>query len=75
VPAVSPVLVVTSDPPGARVIVDGIGRGMTPATIKLLALGEHGVRVVRDGYVGEERTVRLSTRQPTTLNVELRPAR
>jgi len=72
--AVSPVLVITSDPPGARVVVDGIGRGTTPATIKLLALGDHGVRVVRDGYVSAERAVSLTLERPaSTLHVELRP--
>lgn len=76
IPPVSPVLVITSDPPGARVVVDGIGRGTTPATIELLAPGDHAVRLVRDGYVSEERAVSLSTRRPTaTLHVELRPTR
>jgi cytoskeletal protein RodZ len=72
--AVTPVLVITSDPAGARVVVDGIWRGTTPATIELLALGEHGVRLVRDGYVSEERTVSLTSKRPAaTMHVELRP--
>jgi cytoskeletal protein RodZ len=74
VPAVEPTLVITSDPPGARVVVDGIGRGTTPAKIELLALGEHGVRIVRDGYVSGERSVNLTLQRPTaTLHVELQP--
>jgi cytoskeletal protein RodZ len=73
---VSPVLVVTTEPAGARVVVDGIGRGATPLTIQYLPLGEKRVRVVRDGYVSEERRVRLMANQPaTTLHIELRPAR
>ncbi len=74
VAAISPVLVVTSDPSGARVVVDGIGRGTTPARIEYLSLGEKTVRVVHDGYVSEERSVSLTPKRPAvTLHVELRP--
>jgi len=72
-PTTSPVLVVTSDPPGARVVVDGIGRGTTPARIAYLSLGEKTIRVVRDGYVSQERTVSLTpNRRSVTLHVQLR---
>jgi hypothetical protein len=68
-------LLVTSEPSGARVVVDGIGRGSTPVTIEYLSLGEKRVRVLLDGYLSEERTVRLTASQPaTTLHVKLRPA-
>lgn len=74
-PPVHPVLVVSSDPPGARVVVDDIGRGTTPATIEFLSFGEHRVRVVRDGYLSDERSVSLTPRRPTaTVQVDLRPA-
>ena len=70
----SPVLVVTSKPSGARVVVDGIGRGTTPARIEYLPLGEKAVRLVHDGYVSEERSVTLTAKRPTvTLHIELRP--
>jgi cytoskeletal protein RodZ len=72
----NPVLVVTSEPAGARVVVDGIGRGATPLTIQYLPLGEKRVRVVLEGYVSQERRVRLIANQAaTTLHIELRPAR
>jgi cytoskeletal protein RodZ len=71
---ISPVLVVTSDPPGARVVVDGIGRGTTPARIEYLSFGEKTVRVLHDRYVSEERSLSLTPKQPTvTLHVKLRP--
>jgi cytoskeletal protein RodZ len=71
---ISPVLIVTSQPPGARVVVDGIGRGTTPARIEYLSPGEKTVRVLHDGYGSEERSVSLTPKQPTvTLHVELRP--
>jgi cytoskeleton protein RodZ len=73
--ASSPQLVVSSDPPGSRVVVDGIARGTTPLTIQYLPMGAKRVRVVRDGYVSEERTVRLTATRPATeLHVDLRPA-
>jgi cytoskeletal protein RodZ len=75
-PPVHPVLVVSSDPSGARVVVDDIGRGTTPATIEFLSFGEHRVRIVRDGYVSDERSISLTAKRPTTtLQVDLRPSR
>ena len=66
-------LVVVTDPPGARVIVDGIGRGTTPVTIRYLAAGEKRVRVLKDGFSADERTVRLApAREPTTVVIPLR---
>ena len=41
-----------TDPPGARVIVDGIGRGTTPVTIRYLAAGEKRVRVAEGRVPG-----------------------
>jgi cytoskeletal protein RodZ len=75
-PPVHPVLVVSSDPSGARVVVDDIGRGTTPTTIEFLSFGEHRVRIVRDGYVSDERSITLTAKRPTTtLQVDLRPSR
>jgi cytoskeletal protein RodZ len=73
-PAISQ-LTVTSYPSGARVVVDGIGRGSTPLTIEYLTLGAKQVRIIRDGYRSEERSVRLTSAHPTVnLHVELQPA-
>jgi cytoskeletal protein RodZ len=71
----SSTLLVTSEPSGARVVVDGIGRGVTPITIQYLPMGEKRVRVLLDGYASQERSVHLTpTESATTLHVELRPA-
>ena len=67
-------LIVTSDPAGARVTVDGIGRGTTPATIRLLTPGEKTIRVIKDGYASEERSVRITEGRPTSVHVPLRTA-
>jgi cytoskeleton protein RodZ len=65
-------LVVMSDPPGARVTVNGVGWGSTPITIKYLPLGEKRVRLTMPGYISEERTVRVDGRRPSaTVRVTL----
>jgi hypothetical protein len=65
-------LVVVTEPAGARVIVDGIGRGVTPVTIRYLSAGEKRVRVIKDGLPAQERTVRVvPAREPTTLIIPL----
>jgi hypothetical protein len=60
-----PRLVVTSNPDGARVTVDGIGWGVTPLTISHLPPGDKIVRVTKDGYVAGERRVQLSGTEPS----------
>jgi cytoskeletal protein RodZ len=68
-------LVVITQPEGARVTVDGIGRGTTPLTIRYLAAGEKRVRVLKDGFPAVERTVRVeAARKPTTVVIPLQGA-
>jgi cytoskeletal protein RodZ len=68
-------LVVITEPEGARVTVDGIGRGTTPLTIRYLAAGEKRVRVLKDGFPAVERTVRVeAARKPTTVVIPLQAA-
>lgn len=50
-------LQIVTEPPGARVTVDGVGRGITPVTIRHLPPGTKRVRVTKDGYAGAERVV------------------
>jgi hypothetical protein len=51
-------------PAGARVIVDEKEAGRTPAAIRDLSQGPHTVRVVRDGYVAQERRIVLTRERP-----------
>ncbi len=55
-----PSLVVTSDPDGARVTVDGIGWGNTPLTVRYLPPGTKRIRASKDGYLSQERVVAIS---------------
>jgi transcriptional regulator with XRE-family HTH domain len=67
-------LVVTTEPPGARVTVDGLGWGRTPATIRFLPPGSKRIRVIEDGYASEERLVNLVEGHPSSLNIRLHSA-
>lgn len=71
----SPVLVIRTRPRGARVTVNGIGRGETPVTVRYLTPGVVRVRVVRDGFQSEERLVRLLESGTETVTISLRRRR
>jgi cytoskeleton protein RodZ len=64
-------LTVTSSPSGARVLVDGIGYGATPITIRHLRPGQKRVRLVLDGYMSVEQPLRLSPARSATVDVTL----
>jgi cytoskeletal protein RodZ len=68
-------LIVITRPQGARVIVDDIGRGSAPATIRHLAAGTKRIRVIKDGYVSEERVISFSPRRGQTIAIALQSAR
>jgi hypothetical protein len=53
-------LTITTDPTGAKVAVDGAGRGRAPLTLEL-PVGEHTVRVEADGYGDVTRTVSVGS--------------
>jgi hypothetical protein len=63
-------LIVTSDPPGARVTVDGQPRGVTPVTIADVAAGQHAVGLLGDsGAV--QRLVTVERGQTASLLVSM----
>jgi transcriptional regulator with XRE-family HTH domain len=67
-------LVVSTQPEGARVTVNGIGWGTAPVTIRYLPAGPKRIRVTREGYATEERTVRLVEGQSMIVDFQLRSA-
>ena len=69
-------LVVRSVPAGARVTVDGRDAGVTPASVRDLAVGSHVIRIAHQGYVTAERRVRIRTAQPAqSIEVDLEASR
>jgi cytoskeletal protein RodZ len=71
-----PELFVTSDPPGARVTVNGIGWGETPVTIRYLPLGTKRIRLTKPGYLSTEQIIALSSDKPSAqveVTLQARP--
>jgi cytoskeletal protein RodZ len=67
-------LVVTTQPAGARVTVDGVGWGSAPVTIRYLPAGNKRIRVSKEGYATEERMVSLAEGHLRMLDIRLRSA-
>ena len=59
----------SSDPPGARVTVNGIGYGVTPVTVRYLPFGEARIRLSHQGYATEEHVVRVDARRTASIHV------
>ena len=54
------VLVVTSEPDGAAVFVDGERKGETPLTVDGVELGEHELRISKQHFTPQDATVEVS---------------
>ena len=67
-------LVVTTEPEGARITVNGIGWGSSPARIQYLEPGQKRIRVSKEGYVAVERVLQVDQGRRQALNVRLEPA-
>jgi hypothetical protein len=67
-------LVVTTQPAGARVTVNGIGWGISPVTIRYLPPGDKRIRVSKEGYATEERVLQIGEGQRRALDIELATA-
>jgi PEGA domain len=66
-------LVVTSDPRGAEVSVDGVPRGSTPVTIRALNAGSRVIRVTMPGHQPWSWSVAVVADKETPVAVKLRP--
>lgn len=72
-PPAPALLVLRSEPPGARVEVDGAGRGETPLEVRLEAGRAHRVRLTKEGHDDAEATVELRAGQRREETVRLAP--
>jgi len=63
---------VSTDPPGAEVLVDGMLQGTAPLTIDNLAEGAHTL-LVRDKSGSVRQTVQVKAEETTDASVQLRP--
>jgi hypothetical protein len=69
-----PVIVVRSEPPGARVRVDGKLAGTTPATLEL-APGKHTLRLGKPGFIAQERKLEMvaGVREEISVRLQVEP--
>ena len=67
-------LVVTTQPEGARVTVNGIAWGVSPVAIDHLPPGEKRIRVTKEGYAAQERVLRLDQGRQHALDIALESA-
>ena len=66
-------LVVTTQPAGARVTVNGISWGISPVTIRYLPPGAKRIRVSKEGYATEEQVLQIGEGQQRALDIQLAP--
>jgi len=62
-------LAIRSNPPGARVFVDGVERGVTPVSFDNLQAGEHFIRLSKEGY--KERRFNVTLHNDSRLEVSI----
>jgi transcriptional regulator with XRE-family HTH domain len=64
-------LVITTQPEGARVTVNGVGWGVSPVTIRHLPPGAKRIRVTKSGYAASERSVTTDDGGRQAVRIEL----
>ena len=68
-------LTISSTPPGARILVNGIGRGTTPARVRFLPPGSYTVRFLLPGHVAAVRRAEISPKRlRVRVSATLEPA-
>jgi tRNA A-37 threonylcarbamoyl transferase component Bud32 len=73
-PANKSLLVVTSQPPGARVTVDGRALDeTTPTALRGLAAGKHEVKIGKEGYAAITRAITAGEGERAAVDVTLSP--
>ena len=63
-------LIVSSQPAGATVLINGSSRGTTPLSLKL-ATKDYEIRVSKKGFASQSRVVKVAGQKPTTVDVVL----
>jgi len=65
-------LMISSEPPGATLTVDGVGKGTTPCTIEDIVAGDHVVEASLDGYEPVRQTIRTQAGRSETVSMTLK---
>jgi hypothetical protein len=69
----SATLTITTEPPGANVLVNGISKGTTPCTVDRIPDGDNTLKLTLDGYEDHTQTLRLSAGEQQDITVALNP--
>jgi cytoskeletal protein RodZ len=64
-------LVITTQPDGARVTVNGVGWGTSPVTIRHLPPGSKRIRVTKHGYTAGERSITIDEGARRAVRIDL----
>jgi hypothetical protein len=64
-------LEIASDPPNAKIFIDGIERGRTPLVLEAVIAGTHTIRLEKDYYENWERSVSFSSDGRMRVSVDL----
>ena len=68
-------ITVTSEPSGAEILIDGIPSGVTPTTVRGLAIGSHTVKVIAAGETIGTSTVEIKRKQKYVRHFKLESMR
>ncbi len=66
-------LLITTEPAGARVLVDGAPQASEPVRLEDLLIGRHELRAEEEGFVPERREVEVEEGRMKTVLLRLRP--
>jgi hypothetical protein len=72
-PAQPGMLSVSSIPPGAAILLDGVAKGSTPKTISGILPGVHTLSLAKEGYAPYERNITISAGKPVVVTAKLTP--
>jgi hypothetical protein len=72
-PKDSGIISITTDPPGAKIFMDGEFRGLTPAEVSLM-IGTHQLFLQLELYKPYQESVSIEKGQTKTMNIRLSPA-
>ncbi len=70
----TPSLVVTTRPPGARILLDGKDTGKTSPAVISVGPGNYRIRVEKAGFEAVEQDATVAERRPGVVNIRMQPS-
>ena len=66
-------LEITTNPQGARILLDSADQGVSPVTVTNISAGNHTVTAIKEGYITTEQSVRILPNQTTPVAILMDP--